>query len=145
MFAAAASVTIDRPIDQVFAYLVALDPHLPEWASGVLSMRRTTPEPLGVGARLEGTSQMLGRPVRWQYTVTTFGPPTTFGGSVHSAAFDFTELYTLEALGSSTRINQHAEVQLHGLFRLLEPLLAMAIRRLLASDLGRLKGRLETA
>jgi hypothetical protein len=63
---------------------------------------------------------------------------------MHSAAFDFTELYTLAALGSSTRIDQRTQVQPQGLFRLLEPLMAMAIRRLLASDLGRLNGRLET-
>jgi len=143
MFRAVASVTINRPIDDVFAYPVALDPHLPEWASGVLSARRTTPEPLGVGTRLAGTSKVLGRLLSWQYTVTTFGPPTTFGGAMHSAAFDFTELYTLEALGSSTRIDQRTQVQPQGLFRLLEPLMAMAIQRLLASDLGRLNWRLE--
>jgi hypothetical protein len=63
---------------------------------------------------------------------------------MRSAVFDFAELYTLESLGASTRIHQRTQVQPHGLLRLLEPVMAMGIRRLLTSDFGRLKARLET-
>jgi hypothetical protein len=100
---------------------------------------------MGVGAGLEGTSSVIGRPILWKYAVTTFVPPTSFGGSMRSGTFDFAELYTLESLGVSTRVRQRTHVQPHGLFKLLEPLMAVAIRRLLTADFGRLKRRLESS
>jgi hypothetical protein len=46
-------------------------------------------------------------------------------------------------IGATTALRQQTQVQPQGLFRLIEPLMAIGIRRLLASDLARLKNLLE--
>jgi hypothetical protein len=75
--------------------------------------------------------------------VTGFEPPRLFAGTAHNAIFGFTEQYVLEPLGTGTALGQQTQVQPQGLLRLIEPLMAFGIRRLLASDLARLKSRLE--
>jgi hypothetical protein len=51
----------------------------------------------------------------------------------------------LQQLGATPRSHQHTQVQPQGLFRLIEPLMAIGIRRLLASDPVRLKSLLDAA
>lgn len=50
VFSANASVTIERSIDQVFAYLVDFEENLPRWAGGIVAAQRTTTGPTGVGS-----------------------------------------------------------------------------------------------
>lgn len=77
--------------------------------------------------------------------VTAFEPPTLFGAALENPIFDFTERYVLEPFGATTALRQRTQVQPQGLFRLVEPLMAIGIRRLLASDLVRLKPLREAA
>ena len=143
MFVASASITVRRPIEGVFTYLADLEANLPRWASGIVAVARMTPRPDGPGTRFQIVARAIGRPVVSDYLVTLFEPPTRFGGSAENRLFGFTEQYTLRSLGDATAIDQRTEVQPHGLLRLVAPLMALAIRRLLASDLERLKALLE--
>ena len=145
MFTASASVTIEQPIDQVFAYLIDLEQHLPHWAGGIVAADRTTAEPMGIGSQFRVVAGGRGPSIVSRYVVTTFEPPTFFGGTAENRVFGFTERYRLESLGSATALRQQTEVRPRGLFRLVEPLMAIGIRRLLASDLARLKSLLEAA
>ena len=78
--------------------------------------------------------------------VTGFEPPTLFGGTSENPIFSFTKRYLLEPLGGATiALRQQTQVHPQGLFRLVEPLMAIGIRRLLASDFARLKSLLEAA
>jgi hypothetical protein len=145
VFTANASVTIERPIDQVFVYLVDFEKNLPRWAGGIVAAQRTTGGPTGVGSQFRVVAGGKGPRIVSHYTVTAFEPPTLFGAALENPIFGFTERYVLEPVGATTALRQQTQVQPKGLFRLIEPLMAIGIRGLLASDLARLKSLLETA
>ena len=52
---------------------------------------------------------------------------------------------TVEPVGEQTRFTYQATVELRGLYRLLEPLMAASLRKRFAGDLRRLKERLEAS
>ena len=71
------SVTVERPIDEVFAFL-ADGENDPRWRSGVLDIERVAGE--GVGARYrQGVKGPMGRRVAADYEVTEFVPPRALG------------------------------------------------------------------
>lgn len=71
------TVTVDRPIDQVFAYL-ADEENDPAWRPGVVEIRRVSPEG-GEGATIR---QVLRGPgwmkMRGDYRITAYQPPTRY-------------------------------------------------------------------
>ena len=141
MFTANASVTIERSIDQVFAYLVDFEENLPRWAGGIVAAQRTTTGPTGVGSQFRVVAGGRGPRIVSRYVVTAFEPPTLFGAALENPIFEFTERYVLEPFGAATALRQQTQVQPQGLCRLVEPLVTIGIRRLLASALARLKSR----
>ena len=55
------SVTIDRPVEDVFAYMTTVE-NSPTWQNPVLEAWQTSSGPLGVGATLVVKARVLGRP-----------------------------------------------------------------------------------
>ena len=76
------------------------------------------------------------------YTVTAYAPPSIFGGK-NAGLLSFEERYQLEARSDGTRISQHAAVQPRGIFQLLAPIMAGALKKQLDADLVQLKHLLE--
>ena len=54
------SVVIERPVEDVFAY-VADQTNAPHWQAGLVEVRRTTDGPVGVGARHTAVRTFMGR------------------------------------------------------------------------------------
>ena len=74
MARAEASITIDRPVEEVFAFASNFEKH-EEWGSVVSGVVKTSEGPLGVGTSYRGTAQFLGRQMEWTSEVTEFQPP----------------------------------------------------------------------
>lgn len=66
---------IDRPIDQVFAYLAAGE-NDPKFSSRVLEMRKTTDGPVGVGTVFQSTVKDAGFKTKREFEITEFEAPT---------------------------------------------------------------------
>jgi hypothetical protein len=64
------SVVINRPVEQVFAFVSDLE-NDPPW-SGAAEMRRTSPGPVGIGTTFQQRDRFLGRrlelTLRWSAT-----------------------------------------------------------------------------
>ena len=58
-------------------------------------------------------------------------------------AFGFSERYRFEADHQATRVQMTASAEPHGIFRLLAPVMAAAVRRQVKADHRRLKALLE--
>ncbi len=54
---------VDRPADEVFAFLVDIE-NLPRWQSGVVHAEQTSPGPLRVGTTARVDRRLLGQDVR---------------------------------------------------------------------------------
>jgi hypothetical protein len=69
------SVVIDRPIDEVFAFL-ADGTNDPKFSPRVQQIRRTTDGPIGVGTVFESTVKDAGMKTSRKFELTAFEAPT---------------------------------------------------------------------
>ncbi len=54
------SVTIDRPVEEVFAFLSNYE-NDPKWSSATVEGKKTSEGPIGVGTTWRSVSKVLGR------------------------------------------------------------------------------------
>lgn len=137
--------TIDRPVEEVWAYIS--DPSaMPEWAASTQEVELLSDGELTKDARVRAVGRFLGRSIEFAFEVTQYQPPVRLGWRGVEGPFDNKVEYDLESVGGSTRITMRAEAEagLGGVFgKLLDPVVTAAFRRESQSDLGRLKDILE--
>lgn len=137
------STTIDRPVEEVFAFVS--DPaNDPRWQSDILEVSKP-PGPLAAGSRFEWIVKFMGKrktPVevlellpneRFQIRVLS-GPPFGLLPTV---------TYSLQPSNGRTRFTRRIEVQPSGMGRVMGPMIAKMIGRYSTSYLKTLKGLLE--
>jgi uncharacterized protein YndB with AHSA1/START domain len=137
------SVVIDRPIEDVFAYLTdANNDSL--WQAATLETEQTSEAPVGVGTIYRNVSKFLGRRIETTFEVTVHESPRKQCIRATSGPIPATGCYLLEpADGGSTRFTQTLEGEVGSFFRLAEPLVARAFRRQMQADMATLKDLLE--
>ena len=137
------SVVIDRPIEEVFAYVTDYDTHL-QWQSGVIEAKVTSEGTVGVGSHYTYVMQLLGRRLDTAGEITAHEAPTKHAWKATSAPFPvFEGAFVLEAVDGSTEVTLGAEVEPEGFFKLAEPLVVRMTRRQLETSLNNLKDLLE--
>jgi uncharacterized protein YndB with AHSA1/START domain len=114
-----ASVVINRPIDEVFAYMTDVG-SWSQWNSGILEAEQTSEGSVGVGTTFQGVSQFLGQRGEWTSEFTEFEP-----------------------VEGGTRFTMIGEGETGGFFKLAEPILNRMWQRQLESMLANLKDILE--
>jgi carbon monoxide dehydrogenase subunit G len=135
---------IERPPDAVFARLADVE-SMGDWTEMAGSRWIGEPGPR-LGARAEAVLRFgpFRRGLRWE--VTAYEPnrrvayQTLPGGSV-----DWTADYTLDQDATGTVIRQVGSVELHGMLRLIEPLIRLELPKGESRELDRLKAVLEGA
>ena len=65
------SIVIDRPLDEVFAYLADEENNV-NWRSGMVDVRRTSEGPVGVGTTYRIVNHVMGRRIEGEAEVTQF-------------------------------------------------------------------------
>ena len=136
------SVTINRPIEEVFAFVSDLEKQA-LWRSGLEVAELTSDGPFGVGATYREVERFLGRKIERTMEVTGFEPNVkcSFKSTSGSVAFSATILF--EAHEGGTRVSMAADAELGGFFRVAEPMVVRMGRRQMESDMANLKNLLE--
>jgi uncharacterized protein YndB with AHSA1/START domain len=137
------SIVIDRPVEDVFAF-VSDHTNAPSWQRGLLEVRRTSDGPIGVGTRHTVVRMFMGRRLEASNEFTHYEPNQL-------VAFDFASnwlpghgSYVVEPEGTDcAKVIARVELRPSGLFRVAEPLMAAVLSRDVAANLGDLKGLLE--
>jgi len=137
-----ASVTIDKPVDEVFRFATALE-NAAKWQEGVEESTQTSSGPMQKGATTRHRSRFMGRPVDVVGEVTDYDPPRLFAYRV-SGTFSYTGRQTFVPVETRTRATYAFEAQLPWALRLLGPLTATLARRRIERDYRRLKSLLES-
>lgn len=141
MAKAEVSVTINRPLEDVFAVLTDVE-KTAKWASNAVEEHWTTPGPVGVGSRRHAVTKVLGRRAENEAEVTEFEPNRTW--TLRSVSGPPWEVYaTFAPVEGGTRVDWIWSFGFSGILKLLEPLLVSTLRRMSAKDLERLKGMME--
>ena len=136
------SVTINRPVDEVWDFIGDFE-NTTRWSRGVLEARQTSDGPLRVGSTLQTVVQAFGRRRTADYLVTEYEPNRSLTFKATSGPMTSEARYTVEPAGTATRLTGSGDVDLAGLYRLLAPVLVRVVRRHSEDDLANVKCILE--
>lgn len=73
MASVSSSITINQPVDKVFAYVTAVENHK-AWQTGILEAKVTPEGPIAVGSTYHYTSEVMGRRYESQMQVSAYEP-----------------------------------------------------------------------
>jgi uncharacterized membrane protein len=136
------SVTIDRPVEEVFAYLADIEKQ-PEWVSSLLESTKSSDEPTGEGTKYRQKAKILGRRFESTNEVTAYEPPHVYEFQATSGPMHVRIRFTLTSEGQETRVLEVAEGESGGFFKLADPIIARTMKKQLQADLETLKTMLE--
>jgi uncharacterized membrane protein len=137
------STTINRPAREVFAF-VGDQTNAPRWQRGLDTVRRIGDGPIEVGTRHEFVRTMMGRRMSGENEYTHFEPDRCVAFNATSGGWPLEASYEVAPAGEhATRLTSRITLQPSGALRVLQPLLAAALRRDVRTNLGTLKALLE--
>jgi uncharacterized protein YndB with AHSA1/START domain len=124
MFTIQQSVTIARPVEEVFAFLA--DPaNIPRWRQDVVEARSGAP--LRAGSEFEEVINFGGRKAQ-TFRVEVFEANQTLEvAAIAGLGIRPTQRYSLSSSGGHTTVSIRVTVRTLGVFRVLEPLLPRMI------------------
>ncbi len=137
------SVFINRPVQEVFDYLV--DPtNEPEWQEGVLEAgySQDSSEP-GVGAEAFEKRKFMGRDMISKFEVVRFEKNKLFVGKVAEGPVPFEVTYLFLSEEGGTRVTVVIKGEPGGFFKLAEGPLRKQLQSQLVTDFDRAKEILE--
>ncbi len=137
------SVNIDRPVEEVWAYIK--DPRNDtEWQSMIVEAVKVSEGPMGVGTVEHITAKVLGRRFDTTFEVTEYEPNKRSRIKSTSGPLAYTGTYEVERADGGTRFMWATEGDPGGFFKVAEPLVVRVISRQVQADLATLKDLLET-
>jgi carbon monoxide dehydrogenase subunit G len=124
------TAVVDRPIDQVFAFL-ADGTNDPKFSPRVLEIAKTTDGPVGVGTVFKSTVKDAGMKTNREFEITEFEPPTRIRWAERSKNQVTAPEggYDLAPEGSGTRVTIHNVLEGHGIGKLITPLALRSARK----------------
>jgi len=127
--------------------LFAADPdNVTSWYANIEAVEWKSPKPVAVGSRISFVARFLGRRLAYTYEVREMAPGSRFVMSTNDGPFPMETTYTWEDTeGGGTRMTLRNRGEPSGFSRLVQPMMAGAMRRANRQDLMRLKSVLENA
>jgi uncharacterized protein YndB with AHSA1/START domain len=135
------TITIDRPVADVFAYLARFE-NLPKWNYAIGETRKISHGPVGVGSRYAQSRTLPTRSTE-TFEITAYEPDRTLAIDGTFGPFPGHVTYQLESVGSSTRLTNSMDLEPSGLLSIVAPLATSRIKAAVAANLGTLKQILE--
>jgi uncharacterized protein YndB with AHSA1/START domain len=136
--------TVDRPTESVFTYLERPDGYA-AWLPGVRSIATTDGQPLHRGSPLEVAFDGPAGPIATTGAVIELVPGERVAIEAESRELAFGARFELRPLDDArTELTLHVRLELRGMFRFAERMLAARAPIELGEALDRLKARLES-
>ena len=137
-----ASVLINRPVEEVFDYVV--DPNkTAQWAGPVVEAKQTSAGPVGLGTTSARVTQFLGRTMEATYEITEFETNRLYADRTTSGPVPIGARIQFVPVEGGTQVTIQGELDAGGFFKLAEPILARMAKRQVATDVETLKDLLE--
>jgi len=135
------TIHINRPVEQVFGFLVDAK-NLRTWQSNLIENEQLTKEPMSVGTRFREVRRMGPRQSEIQIEITDFEPNKRFATKTLSQP-QVTVTYTFEPEDGGTRLTNKFVMSTREDMRLTKPSLAESIKKDTDSDFEKLKHVIE--
>ena len=136
------SVVINRPIEEVFAFMTDFE-NATQWMSELVECKRTSEGPVGMGTTFSAVATPLGRRVESTQEVAEYEPNRKYAIRSISGPATSEDAYTFESVAGGTKITRVAEAEMKGLFRLTEPLAVRMMGRQFETNFANLKDLME--
>jgi len=136
-------ITINRPVEEVFAYVMDLQ-NGPEWQAGLLEVRQVTQGSPGVGSQYVSVRKVMGRKLEAVIDIVAYEPNRKAVIKSVSGSVPFEESYLFEPTTEGTRITTVTQLYTSGFMGLAAPMIAGTLRREMDTAYGDLKDLLET-
>ena len=136
------SIVINRPVDEVFTYLIDLEKNV-IWRSGTVEAKKTSSGPIGLGTTYRMVNSAFGRRMEGEAEVTEYESNRRYVTKNRSGVPIETERI-FEPVGMGTKVTFVIKAELAGFFQLAEPLVAGMGKRRLESDVADLKDLIES-
>lgn len=141
----ATSIIIQRPVEEVFAFVTdARNNPLWQAGSGLRETQQLPDGPVGVGTRINEVWNFMGRSTHSTSEVTEFEVNRKYVRSAVGGSGPITRgEYTFEPVAGGTRWSQATTIQAGGLFPIAEPLLAATLKQGFDTNMAAAKALLE--
>jgi len=139
------SVNINRPPDEVFAYLDDLNKH-PEWQPQIESRRIVTEGPTRVGTEVDDTRVVGGGrkvPMRWKVTEHDPAGRRSAFETIESKMIKPSGVISVAQAGEGSEVTFQFTTNPFGFGWLMAPLINRDVEKTVTENLGRLKENLE--
>ena len=135
------SVTIDRPIEELFDFLANCENDV-QWCPSVKEIRQISENGSGKGTRYQMHHAPGGMPFNATVEVVAYERPPLFQWVMTDSGHTLHGAYELEQVNGRTRLTQISQVTLEGW--LLAPIIGLAGRRAAKEEFQNLKRPLES-
>jgi uncharacterized membrane protein len=137
------SVVIDRPLAEVFAYVIDIE-NMPVWSSEVEKAWKTSEGPMGKGTTFSSTAKVLGRQIENTIEVTDYEPNSKWSLKPTSGPVSGEIEYHFEPVASGTKFSVALDADAGGFFKLGEPIVNRMLQRQYETNGATLKDLLES-
>ncbi len=131
------TIHLDKPVEQVFAFLMDTT-QLTTWQTNLIKIDKITEGPLRMGSRFQEVRRLGRRESEIQGEITAFEPNKRFETRTLTKP-QVTVSYFLEPENGGTRVKHRFVMLTSGFMRLLEPMIAKSIREDNELDFNNLK------
>jgi len=122
------TVTVDQPIEKVWAYLSDFRT-TEEWDPPTVSTTRTRGDG-GVGTTYHNVSKFLGAETEVDYIVTAYDEQRRLQLEGDAGSIKLLDTITFASTGTGTSVTYHADFEPHGAAKLAEPLMPVGLKLL---------------
>ncbi|NIS83510.1 MAG: hypothetical protein GTO14_25680 [Anaerolineales bacterium] len=136
------SVVIERPIEEVFAFLNDAENN-PTWQSGVLEAEKTSEGDIEKGTTYREVRKFLGQRIESTYEITEHEPNKKLASKTISGPIPVTLTTTFESVEGGTKVTVVGEADPGGFFKLAEAVVSRTFAKSLDADFGSLKAIME--
>jgi uncharacterized protein YndB with AHSA1/START domain len=136
------SVVINRPVEEVFAF-ISNPENYPKWSSVSREVKITSAGPIGVGSTYRSVVTFLGRRIEGDIEFTEYEPNRSYTQKTISGPIPIESRMTFERVEGGTRVTNHQVAELGGFFKMAEPLLVSMVKRQFETDTANLKDLME--
>ena len=136
------SIVINRPIEEVFAFVTDVE-KLSQWSAELVEAKKTSEGPVGVGTTFSCVVKLLGRRMENDHEVSGYETNSKFAFKVTSGPAQMEVEYTFESVAGGTKFTVVAEGETGGFFKLAEPIFARMLQRQYETNFANLKDLLE--
>ena len=109
MASVTSSITINQPVDRVFAYVTAVENHK-AWQAGILAATVTPNGPIGVGSTYHYTTEVMGRRIESHMQVSAFEANKKWSVKTTGVPTPVETVYLFESVGNATQLTISMEL-----------------------------------